>query len=80
MNTKEGIGCKEFFKNLLDFFIYWEKFIFGWVIWLVLFLFSLFFSIITWNWKETYTLNMKTVITEICGKSTWDIMTGIFDH
>jgi hypothetical protein len=75
IDDNEGIN-----KNFLDFFIYWIKFIFGWAIWVVIFFISLFFSLITWNWKETYTLNMKTVITEICGSSTWDIMTGIFDH
>lgn len=42
--------------------------------WVVIFLLSLLFSTITWNWKETYTLNMQTVVTEICGESTWSCM------
>ena len=51
------------------------KFIFGWIVWVIVFILSILFSVITWNWKETLALDMELVITEICGKSTWDIMT-----
>jgi hypothetical protein len=51
------------------------KFIFGWTIWIIVFILSILFNLVTWNWKETWTLDMEVVITEICGKSTWEIMT-----
>lgn len=51
------------------------KFIFGWIVWVITFVLSIVFSVITWNWSETLSLNMENVITEICGESTWDIMT-----
>jgi len=50
------------------------KFVFGWIMWIILFLLSMLFSLITWNWKETYALDMERVIIEICGKSTWETM------
>jgi hypothetical protein len=50
------------------------KFTVGWIMWVIIFLLSLIFSLITWNWKETQYLDMKNVITEICGKSTWNCM------
>lgn len=51
------------------------KFIFGWIFWVIVFVLSVLFSIITWDWEGTLTLNMEIVITQICGKSTWNIMT-----
>ena len=51
------------------------KFIFGWIIWVIVFSLTIIFSIITWNWTETLSLDMENVITEMCGKSTWHIMT-----
>jgi hypothetical protein len=62
-------------KKFLNKIVYINKFIFGWIIWILLFVTSIFFNFITWNWKETFTLNMKIVITEILGESTWNIMT-----
>jgi len=50
------------------------KFLAGWIMWVIIFLLSLLFSLITWNWKETVALDMENVITEICGKNTWDCM------
>jgi hypothetical protein len=50
------------------------KFIFGWTIWIIVFILSILFNLVTWNWKETLTLDMEVVITQICGKSTWEIM------
>lgn len=50
------------------------KFLLGWIIWWLIFLISIIFSLLTWNWKETYTISMKNVIVEICGESTWNIM------
>ena len=52
------------------------KFILGWLMWIIIFILSLMFSLITWNWKETYTLDMEVVISELFGKSTWNIMLG----
>jgi hypothetical protein len=51
------------------------KFIYGWIVWVIAFILSIVFSIITWNWEETLSLDMEIVITQICGKSTWNIMT-----
>lgn len=51
------------------------KFIFGWIIWIIVFILSISFSVITWNWTETLALDMEKVIKQICGKSTWKIMT-----
>ena len=62
-------------KKFLNKIVYVNKFIFGWIIWILLFVTSIFFNFITWNWKETFTLNMKIVITEMLGESTWNIMT-----
>jgi hypothetical protein len=62
-------------KKFLNKIVYINKFIFGWIIWILLFVTSIFFNFITWNWKETFTLNMKIVITEMLGESTWNIMT-----
>jgi hypothetical protein len=50
------------------------KFIFGWTIWIIVFTLSILFNLVTWNWKETEALDMEVVITQICGKSTWEIM------
>ena len=61
--------------KFLNKIVYINKFIFGWIIWILLFVTSIFFNFITWNWKETFTLNMKIVITEMLGESTWNIMT-----
>lgn len=57
-----------------------NKFILGWMIYLIVIVLSLIFSTITWNWKETYTMNMKYIITEICGKSTWKYMMLGYDE
>ena len=50
------------------------KFIFGWWMWLILFILAILFNLICWNWKETYTMDLSVVIIEMCGKSTWECM------
>jgi cytochrome b subunit of formate dehydrogenase len=69
---------KDLIINKLRYFLYCVfccvKFITGWIMWITIFLLSLLFSTITWNWKETVSLDMENVITEICGKSTWNCM------
>jgi hypothetical protein len=50
------------------------KFIFGWIAWVIVFILSIVFSTITWNWKETLAMDMEIIISEICGKSTWETM------
>jgi len=62
-------------KKVLNILLKCIKFILGWIVWITILLLSLIFNTITWNWKETYTQNMETIITEICGESTWKIMT-----
>jgi hypothetical protein len=51
-----------------------SKFILGWTVWILIFLISLVFNIIVWNWKETITMDMEKIVIEICGKSTWNVM------
>lgn len=41
----------------------------------MIFLMSLFMSVLTWNWNETLSMDMEKVIVEIAGQSTWDAMT-----
>lgn len=55
------------------------KFIFGWFIWIMILIINIIFSLLTWNWKETVNINMKNIIIEICGKTTWIIMTGDYN-
>lgn len=55
------------------------QFIFGWLIWIIIFILSIIFNLLTWNWKETFTLDMRTIIIEMCGESTWVIMTNDVD-
>jgi hypothetical protein len=50
------------------------KFIFGWVLWVAILIYSIVINTILWNWKESFDLNMKTVITEVLGNSTWKLM------
>ena len=50
------------------------KFILGYALWISIFLFSIIFNTVTWNWKETYTMNFEIIIKEICGESTWKCM------
>ena len=52
------------------------KFILGWIMWVIILILSLIFSLITWNWKEILPLNTKPIIIEMFGKSTWEVMTG----
>jgi len=51
------------------------KFLVGWVIWIITFLLSIISSLIFWNWDETFTIDMKIVISEIAGESVWNAMT-----
>lgn len=50
------------------------KFIIGWIVWILIFSISIANSVIFWNWKETLSLDMEIAISEILGKSTWNIM------
>jgi hypothetical protein len=50
------------------------RFILGWVLYVIILFLSLFYSLIFWNWKETYTLDMEIVIKEIAGKTILDVM------
>lgn len=50
------------------------RFIIGWILWLVLFIISVIFSILVWNWSEAYTIDMEVIITELLGTKTWNIM------
>jgi hypothetical protein len=61
-------------KNVFYTLLCCVKCVLGWVMWIIIFLLSLIFSFITWNWKETVGLDMENTITEICGKSTWGCM------
>lgn len=56
------------------------KFILGWIMWFVLFVLSLLFSLLTWNWNDSSDLNMKTAIIELFGRSTWEAMTGDYEE
>lgn len=51
------------------------KFVLGWMIWIIVFVLSIAFSVLTWNWKETLSLDMEKVMKQLCGKSTWKVMT-----
>ena len=62
---------RKFFKYIVAYYL---KFILGWCFWIFLLLFTIFFNLITWNWKETQDMDFSVVITEICGESTWKSM------
>jgi magnesium-transporting ATPase (P-type) len=51
------------------------RFVMGWLLWLIILIISLFYSIIFWNWKENLPLDMEIVIKEIAGKTIWNAMT-----
>lgn len=59
---------------MITIFLNCLRFILGWSTWVLIFLISIANSVIFWNWKETLSLNMETVICEILGKETWNIM------
>jgi hypothetical protein len=59
--------------------LWFLRFIMGWILYIIIFFISIFYSLIFWNWKETFTLDMKDVITEIAGKSVWNDMTFTID-
>jgi hypothetical protein len=61
-------------------FVFILKFIMGWILFIVLFLVSLFYSLLFWNWRETFTLDMQVVITEIAGKSVYEAMSVFMDE
>jgi hypothetical protein len=50
------------------------RFVIGWVTYIIVFLYSIIFSLILWNWEETFTIDMEVIITEILGKSVLNTM------
>jgi len=73
-NMKHKFSITNKLRHFLYCLLCCVKFIAGWIMWVIIFLLSLLFSLITWNWKETIGLDMENAITEICGKSTWNCM------
>jgi hypothetical protein len=50
------------------------RFILGWTTWIIVFVICLVSNLILWNWKETFTIDMEIVITEILGKTVMNTM------
>jgi hypothetical protein len=63
----------------MNLIIWFLRFVMGWILFIIILILSLFYSLIFWNWKETFTLDMKVVISEIAGKTVWNDMTFTTD-
>jgi len=74
VDMKHKFSITDKLRHFLYCLLCCVKFIVGWIMWIIIFLLSLIFSLLTWNFKETSTINMKVVMIEICGKSTWKCM------
>jgi hypothetical protein len=59
---------------MLTIFIRFLKFIIGWGFWILIELINILNSVIFWNWKETLSLDMEIVVSQVLGKRTWNIM------